>query len=162
VPTAYIASPYGFSPATRGFHDGVLVPAVRAAGIEPLDPWADPDGSVAQALEDASSLPLGDERRAAFASIDKQLGIENEDALRRCDAMLAILDGADVDSGTAAEVGFAAALGKPVVGLRLDFRQSGDNEGNLVNLQVEHFCVAVTQDLDEAIRRLAEAVGVQQ
>ena len=49
------------------------------------------------------------------------------------------LDGTDVDSGTAAEIGYAAALHKPVVGLRLDLRVTGDNEATIVNLQIEWF-----------------------
>ena len=53
--------------------------------------------------------------------------------------MVAVLDGPDVDSGTAAEIGFASALGKPIVGYRSDLRLSGDNEGTTVNLQVEYF-----------------------
>ncbi len=45
----------------------------------------------------------------------------------------------DVDSGTASEVGCGSALGKTVIGYRGDFRLSADNEGSMVNLQVEHF-----------------------
>ena len=43
-------------------------------------------------------------------------------ALRECDLMVAVLDGPDVDSGTAFEAGYFKALGKPVVGLRTDWR----------------------------------------
>jgi nucleoside 2-deoxyribosyltransferase len=53
--------------------------------------------------------------------------------------MIAVLDGPDVDSGTAAEIGYAFARGKLVVGYRGDFRLSADNEGGIVNLQVEFF-----------------------
>jgi nucleoside 2-deoxyribosyltransferase len=53
--------------------------------------------------------------------------------------MIAILDGPDVDSGTAAEIGYAFARGKLIVGYRGDFRLSADNEGSIVNLQVEYF-----------------------
>jgi nucleoside 2-deoxyribosyltransferase len=161
MPSAYIASPYGFSPATRTFYLDVVLPAVRAAGVEPLDPWADPEGKRNAGLASAHASPPGDERRAAFAAVNARIGAENETLLRRCDAVLAILDGPDVDSGTAAEVGFAAALGKPAVGLRLDFRPSGDNEGTTVNLQVEHFLVAIECDLDAAVTRLAEVAGVR-
>mgnify|MGYP006284412239 CR=1 FL=1 len=49
---------------------------------------------------------------------------------RRCrrevaeaDVVLALLDGADADSGVAFEVGFARGLGKPVLGVRTDYRQ---------------------------------------
>ena len=50
-----------------------------------------------------------------------------------------MLDGVDVDSGTAAEIGYAFARGKLIVGYRGDFRLSADNEGGTVNLQVEYF-----------------------
>lgn len=157
--SAYIASPYGFSTSTRAFYADVILPAVRAAGIEPLDPWADPDGSRNAGFARAYACGEVEERRRAFAEVNAQIGAENEAALRRCDAVLAILDGTDVDSGVAAELGFAAGLGKPVIGLRLDFRPAGDNEGATVNLQVEHFLVALEDDLDAAVRRLGDVVG---
>jgi len=50
-----------------------------------------------------------------------------------------VLDGPDVDSGTAAEIGYAFARGKLIVGYRGDSRVSADNEGGVVNLQVEFF-----------------------
>jgi nucleoside 2-deoxyribosyltransferase len=59
--------------------------------------------------------------------------------IRPADGLLAVVDGNDVDSGTAAEIGAAAALGKPIVALRTDFRSMGDNEGTVINLQVDFF-----------------------
>ena len=50
-----------------------------------------------------------------------------------------MLDGVDVDSGTAGEMGFAYGLGKPVHGLRTDFRVTGDNEAAGINLQLRYF-----------------------
>jgi nucleoside 2-deoxyribosyltransferase len=110
----YLASALGFSEATRAYNE-ILLAAIRGAGHEPLDPWSNP--------------PL-----------DAQaIGTRNEDHIRAADAVLALLDGTDVDSGVAAEIGFAAALGTPVIGFRLDFRQAGDMPGAIVNLQVEHW-----------------------
>jgi len=43
-------------------------------------------------------------------------------ALENCSLMVAVLDGADIDSGTAFEIGFFKAKGKPVIGLRTDSR----------------------------------------
>jgi nucleoside 2-deoxyribosyltransferase len=43
-------------------------------------------------------------------------------ALRECRLMIAVLDGAHVDSGVAYEIGFFSALGKPVIGLHTDNR----------------------------------------
>jgi len=70
-------------------------------------------------------------------------GIENSDIL------VAVLDGADVDSGTAWEIGFAFAKGKPVFGLRTDFRTLGV-EGT-VNLMIERsviLCMSVSELLN--------------
>jgi len=44
-------------------------------------------------------------------------------AIDAADMVVAVLDGADADSGVSYEVGYAAARGKRVVGLRTDFRQ---------------------------------------
>src|ERR1041384_8423589 len=41
-----------------------------------------------------------------------------------CDRVLAILDGADADSGTCVELGYAWARKKSVIGVRTDFRIS--------------------------------------
>ena len=43
--------------------------------------------------------------------------------------VLAVLDGADADSGTCWECGYAYALDKPIAALRTDFRQTGDTHG---------------------------------
>jgi nucleoside 2-deoxyribosyltransferase len=54
--------------------------------------------------------------------------------LNSSDIVVAVLDGVDVDSGTAWEIGYAYAKGKPVIGLRTDFRTLSDG---VVNLMVE-------------------------
>lgn len=46
-----------------------------------------------------------------------------------CEVVVAILEGTDVDSGTAWECGYATGIGKPVIGIRTDFRQRGDDKG---------------------------------
>jgi nucleoside 2-deoxyribosyltransferase len=48
------------------------------------------------------------------------------DGVRRAEAVVAILDGADPDSGTSFECGVAYALGIPIVAVRSDFRGGGD------------------------------------
>jgi nucleoside 2-deoxyribosyltransferase len=150
----YLAGPSGFTEPGRRYHDDVLVPALVAAGFTPLDPWrlpGDPFGA-------ANALPQGEERTAALRDANRTAGARNESLIRRCSAILALLDGADVDSGTAAEIGFAAALDIPTVGLRTDFRPAGDNEAAVVNLQVEHFIQSrggvITIALDQALRAL--------
>ena len=49
-----------------------------------------------------------------------------------CDALVAVLDGPDADSGAAFEMGYACALGKPVVGVRTDYRPGADRGANLM------------------------------
>jgi nucleoside 2-deoxyribosyltransferase len=140
----YVASPLGFTHPTKAWYDAVLLPALEAAGHVVLDPW-----SASADLFDGVSDP------AALATANAEAAQRNEDMLRACDAVLAGLDGVDVDSGTAAEIGFAYALGKPVIGWRSDFRLAGDNAASVVNLQVEHFLAGhVSTDLEEALTRL--------
>lgn len=67
--------------------------------------------------------------------------------------MVAVLDGADVDSGTAWEIGYAYAKGKPVLGLRTDFRTLGI-EGN-VNLMIES-SVILCKNMQELLNCLSE------
>ena len=54
------------------------------------------------------------------------------DAIDRCDAVVAALDGSDADSGTAWECGYAYARRKPVIGVRTDFRGGEDQGLNLM------------------------------
>lgn len=51
-----------------------------------------------------------------------------------CDLVVALVDGPDVDSGTAWELGYAYAQKKPIVALRTDYRGA---EGGPVNIMVE-------------------------
>jgi nucleoside 2-deoxyribosyltransferase len=131
-----MASPLGFSQAGRHFYDGVLVPLVRRLGYDVLDPWALTDPAKVAAVR---ALPPGPARREAWRALDREIGATNRAAIDRANGLVAVLDGVDVDSGTAAEVGYAFARGKLIVGYRGDFRLSADNEGTTVNLQVEYF-----------------------
>jgi nucleoside 2-deoxyribosyltransferase len=132
----YMASPLGFSEAGRHFLSAVLMPFVRRLGYEVLDPWALTDPRRIQAVQ---GMPEGPERREAWRTLNAEIGGTNRAAIDQAHAVVAVLDGVDVDSGTAAEIGYAFARGKRIVGYRGDFRLSADNEGSLVNLQVEFF-----------------------
>lgn len=52
--------------------------------------------------------------------------------------VLVILDGTDADSGSCFEMGYAYAKGLPIVGLRTDFRGSGEHLG--LNLMLTNSC----------------------
>jgi nucleoside 2-deoxyribosyltransferase len=152
----YLAGPLGFSEAGRSFHDGTIVPALRELGHEVLDPWRLTDRSKVEAV---LSLPYGEEKRDAWRKLNFEIGGNNCAAIERCDAVFVVLDGADVDSGSAAEIGYAFANGKPIVGYRGDFRLSADNEGSIVNLQVEYFIRASGGDIIARISDLGDALG---
>ncbi len=158
----YVASPLGFAASTRFYYLNELLPRVEAAGHTALDPWKDEDGALALAL--GAGRDHGDPlvRREELAKVDAALGARNVALIQEADALLAVLDGTDVDSGTAAEGGYAYGLGKPVVGLRTDFRDSGENEGCTVNLQVEYFVRAsggtIVADLADALAALDQVV----
>jgi nucleoside 2-deoxyribosyltransferase/predicted secreted protein len=84
----------------------------------------------------------------------------NKQALHDADIIVAIIDGADADSGTAWEMGYATALGKPVIALRTDFRMVGDRER--VNLMLEQSAVVVgcKKELVEALNSLALKINL--
>ena len=155
----YLAGPLGFSDSGRLFHRQVLVPSVAACGAVVLDPWDAPFDDMSVAM----SLPEGSERAQALKAANRRHGEHNAELIRACALVFAVLDGADVDSGTAAEVGYACALGKPIIGWRGDLRSTGDNDACLVNLQVEHFIEesggALFTDLDDSLREVCKRLG---
>ncbi|MCU0268336.1 MAG: nucleoside 2-deoxyribosyltransferase [Acidimicrobiales bacterium] len=159
--SVYVAGPQGFTEPGRRWHDEVLLPALRAAGLDPLDPWAHPEDPIGTAL--AITDPV--ERHRALRVANAAVGGRNADLIEAAVGVLAMLDGTDVDSGTAAEIGYAAARGLPVVGLRTDVRPGGDNEAAAVNLQVQWFVERhggrVVSRLDDAVQLLASLVRGQ-
>jgi nucleoside 2-deoxyribosyltransferase len=147
----YVASPLGFSDAGRRYYAEVYLPALREV-IEPVDPW-----SLVTEAEIADARAGGSETELA-----REIGRKNAEAIRSCQLLAAFLDGQEVDSGTAAEVGYAAALGLRCFGLRSDFRQTGE-AGATVNLQLEWFVIAsggrIVGSLDELVHDLASATA---
>jgi nucleoside 2-deoxyribosyltransferase len=134
MPKIYLASPLGFSPELRPYLERVKT-RLHQLGCEIFDPWEQP---FARAIREASGIEDYQERIGAFTRLAQQIGAANENGIRESDILLAVLDGTDVDSGTAAEMGFAVGVAKPVFGLRTDWRDSGEF-GLALNLQVLHF-----------------------
>lgn len=116
-----------------------LVTALRAV-ISVINPWD--DVRFVDEFAEISAIDSVTERERRLAAINRELGRSNAQSIQDSDAVFAVLDGVDVDSGTAAEIGYAFANGKRVCGLRTDFRLAGDNAGALVNLQVQYFIEA--------------------
>jgi len=134
----YLASPLGFAHSTHAFMAG-LTERLRAE-ITVINPWDD-----VRFVDEFAEIATTDsvsERERRLAAINTELGRANTESIDGAEAVFAVLDGVDVDSGTAAEIGYAFARGKHVCGLRTDFRLAGDNHGSVVNLQVQYFIEA--------------------
>ena len=149
----YLASPLGFAASTAHFMEE-LERALAQTGVEVHNPWKSDFGPE---FRHASAIADHAERIAALGAVNTRVARANEQAIRASDTVLAVLDGVDVDSGTASEMGFAFALGKRIHGLRTDTRLIGDNEGSVINLQVQYWIEASGGSL---VRRLEEAVGL--
>ncbi len=129
--TVYLASPL-FSEAELDFNR-MLRDEIKNGGF-----------SVFLPQEDSNNVKDRDDRQMIIFS-------KNEAAIKRSDIVVAVVDGADVDSGTAWEIGYAYALGKPILGLRTDFRTLGI-EGT-VNLMIERSTV-LCKNIPELLNRL--------
>jgi len=83
------------------------------------------------------------------------------ESIRKSDAVVAILDGPDVDAGTCVEIGYAYANKKPIIGIRTDFRSSEDRG---VNLMVSKACTRLiwlqnsTTELGDVLNEVVRAV----
>lgn len=152
----YLASPLGFAESTRHFMEHLIEQI--APYVEVTNPWDD------KRFEDEfvriAGLNSRAEANAALAEINTELGRANAASILAADGVVAVLDGVDVDSGTAAEIGFAYALGKRCYGLRTDFRLAGDNPGSIVNLQVQYFIEASGGSVETSIEELLTELQV--
>lgn len=105
-------------------------------------------------------MEYGKKKRDAWKELNKEIGDNNRRAIDQCDCILAVLDGTDVDSGVATEIGYGFAAGKKIIGYRGDFRLSADNEGATVNLQVEYFIERsggrIADNIDDAVGLLKD------
>jgi len=76
------------------------------------------------------------------------------DAMAACSLVVALLDGPQVDDGTAWEVGFAHARCIAVVGVRTDSRHAGDVPGALVNAMIHASCEVIVRGADQLLEHL--------
>lgn len=130
--TIYLASPYGFMRASREYQrlvaEKIKVGSQQRVRVQ--DPW-EGGGSVGSVVN------------------ARAIAARNETMIRESDLVVACLDGTDVDSGVAAEIGLAYGLGIPVIGYREDLRRAGEIEGVPINLQVWCCLTLYTNSLDE-------------
>lgn len=148
-PRCYVASPLGFNEAGRAYYASTYLPALEAL-VEVVDPWqitSEEDVERARAAGGLRALWLG-------------VGARNLELIAGCELLVAWLDGQEVDSGTATEIGYAAGMGIPCLGLRTDLRQAGE-EGVAVNLQVEAAIVGSGGSIATSLDGLLAAIAVQ-
>ncbi len=148
----FVASPLGFAESTRGF-TREIVNKLNGAGYTPVDPWS-LSSDLERELHLAEKIENHEERRAQLHRISMAIAERNHEALASCAGVLAVLDGLDVDCGTASEIGFAFASGDKIIhGYRGDFRRLGEGDGVSINLQVQYWIEAsggrIVKTLDE-------------
>lgn len=132
---AYIAGPL-FNAGERWFDEQIDATAVRM-GFDTFLPHRD----------GAELLPQVRDIRAIF-KVDCE-------AIDACDIILANLNGATVDDGTAWELGYAYARGKYRIGIHTDMRIGFPNQ--VVNLMIQcslHKLVRSLQELETALAAL--------
>jgi len=110
----YFAGPL-FSQPERRWNREVAERLEREAGCSVILPQ---DFKVGESLND---------RRHFAALFQKCI-----QSVKEADVVLAVVDGPDADSGTAFEMGYAFALGKPVIGVRTDYRRQQERGTNLM------------------------------
>ncbi len=91
------------------------------------------------------------DQESADGSSEMNLEIfrKNLDAIDDSDLLVVILDGPDVDSGTAWEIGYAYSKNKQIYGIRTDFRLSGENSNSIVNLMISQSTPKIARSLGE-------------
>lgn len=77
----------------------------------------------------------------------------NKRGIDECSLVVASLNGVTTDDGTAWEIGYAFALGRPIIGIHTDWRSRFDTE--VVNLMIERSLETLVRSLDELPAALA-------
>jgi len=140
MPTIYLAGPL-FSQADRQWHRATKSRIEAETGHPVIWPFElfDQD-EIAKWGADAPRVIMADCR----------------DALAACGLVVALLDGPQVDDGTAWEIGYAHARGIPVIGIRTDFRRAGDVPGAAVNAMIHASCEVIVRSVDALVELLKE------
>ena len=131
-PHVYVAGPL-FDEGERWFIERVDA-TVAAAGFDTFLPHRD--------------NPPKDETNV------REIFENDKGAIDRCDLVVANLNGITTDDGTAWELGYAFALGRPIIGLHTDWRLRFEHE--VVNLMIECSLTKLVRSLDDLTAALAE------
>ncbi|MCD6241176.1 nucleoside 2-deoxyribosyltransferase [Candidatus Bathyarchaeota archaeon] len=144
----YIAGPL-FSKHERRFLEEIVVTLANKLGLDPEKDFFLPH-------RDAGDVGVHGEGREDKFHIDLK-------HLDEAKVVIALLDGPDVDSGTAVELGYAYARSKEIFGILTDWRRwSVDNKVQNINNMIWGVCKQgrhIFRKIDnELIRRLKEVI----
>ncbi len=79
--------------------------------------------------------------------------------LDTADIIIALLDGPQVDDGTAWEMGYFYAKRRPeqkIIGIRTDFRRAGESRGAVVSAMIECSCNLIVRSRGELLERISQ------
>ncbi len=106
----YVAAPL-FSPAERSLAEELAKAIAEACEVH----LPHRDGPLVE-IKLAEGAPRGEVLRAAYES--------DVLAIRKCDVVVAVLEGRALDEGVCIEIGFAKALGKEIFAIKSDVRSA--------------------------------------
>jgi nucleoside 2-deoxyribosyltransferase len=133
--------------------------------------FSDAETSWLRSLKSRLESQWGDQVRIIwpFEITPKHSDYRASEILRICasgldeaDLLVALLDGAQVDDGTAWEIGYfyhANAGGERIIAIRTDTRCAGETNGVPVNTLIAESCGVIVRSVDELLQHLADAIG---
>lgn len=150
----YLAGPL-FSEAERNWHQNTkqqlqTLAAQQGSVLEVVWPYE----LITQEEMDA----LGEHARPEIFQRCKQ-------SLDGADILIALLDGTQVDDGTAWEIGYFFAnrsASQPIIGVRTDFRSAGESSTAVVNAMIEMACCRIVRSTSELLTEITSRLPVPQ
>lgn len=136
----YLAGPL-FTEAERAFNSGLKQRLESIGGVHVFSPW--------------------DECQEADATTANDVFDVNMRGLQSSDLMVAILDGSQVDDGTAWEIGYFSSRGgaERVIGFSTDLREKSEL-GEPVNIMISKSTKVLARDEAELLRQVRDSLGV--
>ncbi|MEN6437572.1 MAG: nucleoside 2-deoxyribosyltransferase [Syntrophobacter sp.] len=81
--------------------------------------------------------------------------------LENADLLIAVLDGTQVDDGTAWEIGYYYGLRRDhsrIIGVRTDFRNAGEAKNSIVNAMIECSCSSIARSTAELLATITARI----
>lgn len=150
----YLAGPL-FSEAERSWHHNTkqhlqTLAAQQGTMLEVVWPY--------ELITPEEMEALGERARPEIFQRCKQ-------SLEGADILVALLDGTQVDDGTAWEIGYFFAnrsASQPIIGVRTDFRAAGESSTAVVNAMIEMACCRIVRSTPELLSEITSRLLVNQ